>query len=47
GMAWAYAEFVWEQAKKEGWRVTLTLSPYGEYAVNTRHGYAVALERRF
>ncbi|MGQ9779211.1 MAG: hypothetical protein ACUVRM_04930 [Bacillota bacterium] len=45
--AWTYAEFVWEQAKKEGWRVTIELSPHGEYAVNTRHGYAVTLERRF
>lgn len=45
--AWTYAEFVWEQAKKEGWRVTIELSPHGEYAVNSRHGYAVTLERRF
>jgi len=43
---WAYAVLGWEAPEKTC-RLELGLSPNGEYAVNTRHGYWVAVERRF
>ena len=43
---WTYAGLSWEAPEKT-WRLELGLSPSGEYAVNTRHGYWIAIERRF
>lgn len=44
--SWTYAGLSWEEAKK-AWRLEIGLCPNGEYAVNARHGYWIAVKHCF